>query len=147
MLNTKKFLEKKHLITQNMANGLKKSETPSPAVSIFNFHYASPPTAVALNYGLNKALGDNETGFKGMNNFAYRREGWEFILAGGALYNNLDYSFSVYREDGTFVYPAKQPGGGNPEFRAQMRILRDFVNSFDFAKMAPDNSVIKGGVP
>src|SRR5207249_10702412 len=38
-----KELPHKHLISQNIANGSKKVERPHPAVSIFNFHYASPP--------------------------------------------------------------------------------------------------------
>ena len=33
------------------------------------------------------------------------------MIAGGALYNNLDYSFAVGHEDGSFVYPDTQPGG------------------------------------
>ena len=28
-----------------------------------------------------------------------------------------------------------------------MGILSDFINSFDFIRMKPDNSIIKGGVP
>jgi hypothetical protein len=28
-----------------------------------------------------------------------------------------------------------------------LRILSDFINSFDFIRMRPDNSIIKGGVP
>jgi hypothetical protein len=130
-----------------VANGKKMVEDPHPAVSIFNFHYASPPETVALNYHLNKVIGDNETGFKGTNDTHYRMEGWEFILAGGGLYNNLDYSFVVGREDGTFVYPKSQPGGGNADFRKQMKILKEFIRSFDFVKMKPDNSIIKGGLP
>jgi hypothetical protein len=94
---------------------------------------------------LNRVIGDNETGFKGTNNFPYRREAWEFILAGGGLYNNLDYSFAVDWEDGTFIYPAKQPGGGNREFRRQMQILQEFISSFDFIRMKPDNSTIEEG--
>ena len=140
-------LRQKHLITQNIANKQKQVENPHPAVSVFNFHYATPPDTVAMNYALNKVIGDNETGFKGKNDTHYRMEGWEFILAGGALYNNLDYSFTVGREDGTFVYPAKQPGGGNPGFRRQMKVLKDFIHSFDFVKMRPDKTVVKGGVP
>ena len=42
----------------------------------------------------------------------YRSEGWEFVLAGGGLYNNLDYSFTVGHEDGGFQFPSTQPGGG-----------------------------------
>ena len=86
-------------------------------MSIFNFHYASPPTAVAENFALNKVIGDNETGFKGTGDTHYRMEAWEFLLAGGGLYNNLDYSFAVGHEDGTFKYPDKPPGGGNRGFR------------------------------
>src|SRR5690606_33656603 len=33
------------------------------------------------------------------------------------------------------------------QFRREMKILRDFIHGFDFLRMKPDNSVIKGGVP
>jgi hypothetical protein len=137
----------KKLISQNIANDRAKVVNPHLAVSIFNFHYATPPATVEMNYALNKVVGDNETGFKGTNDAPYRTEAWEFVVAGGGLFNNLDYSFAAGHEDGTFVYPAKQPGGGNPAFRQQMRVLRDFINSFEFVKMKPDSTVIKGGVP
>jgi len=137
----------KKLISQNIANDRDKVLNPHPAVSIFNFHYATPPETVGMNYALNKVIGDNETGFKGTNDAPYRTEAWEFIVAGGGLYNNLDYSFVAGNENGTFVYPANQPGGGNPAFRHQMRVLRDFINGFEFVKMKPDSTVIKGGVP
>ena len=74
-------------------------------------------------------------------------EAWQFILAGGALYNNLDYSFVAGHEGGDFKYPAEQPGSGNPEFRQQMTVLRDFINSFNFVRMKPDSGFIKAGVP
>ena len=144
---TEQRLGVRHLISQNIANNKAKVATPHPAISIFNFHYASPPDTVAMNFELNKVIGDNETGFKGTNDTHYRMEAWQFILAGGGLYNNLDYSFTAGHEDGTFVYPAKQPGGGNPSFRKQMKVLRDFVHGFDFIHMRPDHSVVKGGLP
>lgn len=137
----------KKLISQNIANGRAKIEQPHPAVSIFNFHYAAPPDTVAMNYALNKVIGDNETGFRGTNDAPYRTEAWDFILAGGGLFNHLDYSFVAGHEDGTFVDSANQPGGGNPAFRRQIRVLRDFIHRFDFVKMKPDNSVVQGGVP
>src|SRR5256885_11295748 len=37
-----------------------------------------------------------------------------------------------------FRSPAKQPGGGNPAFRRQMKVLKDFINSLDFLRMKPD---------
>ena len=144
---TEHRLGRTHLIAQNIANGSKKIFEPHTGISIFNFHYASPPTAVAENYALGRAIGDNETGFKGTNDAHYRMEAWEFILAGGGLYNNLDYSFVAGHERGDFVYPKTQPGGGNPGFRKQMRVLASFINSFDFVKMQPAHEVVKSGLP
>ena len=80
-----------HLISQNIQNGKFKIVNPHPAVSVFNFHYAKPPETVEMNFGLNKPIGDNETGFSGIGDAHYRTEGWDFLTAGGALYNNLDY--------------------------------------------------------
>ena len=147
MVATERGLPKKHLITQNIANNQAKIEQSHPAISVFNFHYATPPDTVGMNYHLNKVIGDNETGFRGTNNAPYRTEAWDFVIAGGGLYNNLDYSFVAGHEDGTFVYPATQPGGGNPQFRRELKILRDFIHGFDFLKMKPDNSVIKSVAP
>jgi len=147
IVQTEKGLPKKHLISRNVQNGAAVVDLPNPAISVYNFHYASPPDAVGMNYGLRKVIGDNETGFRGTNDLAYRVEAWAFIVAGGGLFNHLDYSFAVGFEDGTFAYPATQPGGGNTGYRRQLRILRDFMHSFDYVKMAPDPSVIAGGVP
>jgi PA14 domain len=137
----------RHLISQNIANYAARVSKPHPAVSVFNFHYASPPDAVAWNFGLNKALGDNETGFRGIKDVAYRTEGWDFLIAGGGLFNNLDYSFTTAKPDGTHVVQPGQPGGGSLAFRKQMKVLKDFIHGFDFVAMKPDNSVIKGELP
>ena len=67
IVETERALPAKHLIAQNIANKSAKIASPHPAVSIFNFHYASPPETVAMNYGLNKAIGDDETGFRGVS--------------------------------------------------------------------------------
>jgi hypothetical protein len=137
----------RHLISQNVANYAARIVKPHPAVSIFNFHYASPPDAVTWNYGLNKAIGDNETGFRGVKDVAYRTEGWDFLMAGGGLFNNLDYSFTAAKPDGTFAYPPTQPGGGGPTFRKQMNVIAGFLNGFDFLAMKPDNAVVRGALP
>lgn len=144
---TERDLGVQHLISRNVANGSANVGKPHPAVSVFNFHYASPPDTVPLNYGLNKVIGDNETGFRGTTDLPYRLEAWNFILAGGGLFNHLDYSFVAGQEDGTYQYPKTQPGGGNPGLRRQFRMLKRFIESFDFIKLQPDNAVIRGGVP
>ena len=144
---TSSWRPNRHLISQNIANKTATIEAPHAAVSVFNFHYASPPDAVATNYHLNKVIGDNETGFRGTADAPYRLEAWDFVISGGGLFNNLDYSFAAGFENGTFVYPSSQPGGGNPGFRRQMKILHDFIYGFDFVRMRPDNSVVTSGAP
>ena len=143
--NAEADFKAKHLIAQNIANKYQKIADPNPRVSIFNFHYAKPPNTVTDNYGLNRVIGDDETGFAGSEPKPYRLEGWDFIIAGGAVYDNLDYSFNVGHEDGTATINA--PGGGGPLLHKQLKILSDFINGFDFIKMTPDDSVIKGGIP
>ena len=137
----------RHLITQNISNGSKKVPDPNPRVSVFNFHYSRPPLSVALNRDLARPIGCNETGFDGQADAVYRVQGWEFIMAGGALYNNLDYSFAVGREDGTYSYPDRQPGGGSVALRKQLRVLRDFMDGIDFLNMSPAQDVVRSGVP
>jgi len=145
IVETEKDLPKKHLIAQNISNGSKQVTDPNPAVSIFNFHYCSPPQAVAMNWGLDRPIGDDETGFKGSADVPYRPDGWDFILAGGAVYSNLDYSFTPDAEDGSAT--PKAPGGGGANLRKALGILKRFVEGFDFTRMAPDSACIKGGVP
>ena len=141
ILETESGLPKKHLISQNIANKSGAVQPAHPAVSVFNFHYAVAE-AVSANYGLNKVIGDNETGFKGTGDTPYRLEAWEVVMSGGGLFNHLDYSFAAGYESGTFAYPSTQPGGGNTGFRRQMRVLRDFIHGLDFIAMRPDNAII-----
>ena len=53
------------------------------SAEVFNFHYAAPPDTVGLNYGLSRAIGDDETGFRGTGDTPYRIEAWSFVHAGG----------------------------------------------------------------
>jgi hypothetical protein len=144
---TEAKLPKRHLISQNIANGSRKIDKPFDAVSIFNFHYSRPPDSVAMNYDLKRAIGNNETGFDGTADATYRVQGWDFLMAGGALYNNLDYSFVAGNEAGDFVYPPNTPGGGSTTLRIQLGFLRRFFDEMPFVRMAPSGAVVKGGVP
>jgi hypothetical protein len=138
-------LPNKHLIAQNISNFRYQLTNPNPNVSIFNFHYAYPEAA-AQNLGLKKAIALDETGFMPHTDFNYRSQAWKFILAGGALYNNLDYSFTVGAEGGTSAIDAGTPGWGGVAYRKQLRILKDFIEGFDFTKMKPDNSILKNSI-
>jgi hypothetical protein len=137
-----------HLISENFANGSKKIDDPDPRISIFNFHYSFPAGSVGMNYDLKRAIGNNETGFDGTGDAIYRVQSWDFILAGGGLFNHLDYSFTVGHEDGTFgPLPEKQPGGGGPALRSQFSILHEFMKRLDFVRMSPAPAVVKGVSP
>jgi len=145
IVRTEAGLPKRHLIAQNISNGSRKIEDPVPPASVFNFHYCSPPEAVKMNFGLGRAIADDETGFKGSADAPYAPDGWDFLLAGGAVYSNLDYSFYPGREDGSGTPDA--PGGGSPALRRSLAACRAFVESFDFVRMAPDESAVAGLVP
>ncbi len=139
--------EQRHLISRNVANGGAEVRNPDLLVSIFNFHYARPPRTIAMNFDLNKPIGMNETGFDGTSDAPYRIQAWDFLLAGGALYNNLDYSFTAGHEDGTFAYPGTQPGGGSVRLRRQLKTLREFMDALPFTAMKADENLLKAGLP
>lgn len=134
----------KHLISQNV-HYKNVVENPNSNVSIINFHFAGAfsPETVELHYKLNKPIGDNETGFKGTSDYPYRSEAWDFLFSGGALYNNLDYSFTVGNEDGTFQFPETEAGGGGIALRHQLKILKDFFQNLDFINMSPADEIVK----
>ncbi|MHA7128729.1 hypothetical protein [Algoriphagus namhaensis] len=131
---TEKDLPKKHLIAQNFSNFKAPLFDVSPHVSILNFHY-NWPESVDWNYHLNRVVGFDESGFAGSEDWVYRRQAWAFMLSGGGLFNHLDYSFYVGKEDGTGVNEA--PGGGSATFRKEMKILSDFIQELNLAKVKP----------
>ena len=138
---------RRHLISQNIANEKALVQNPHPQVSIFNFHYATPPETVALNYGLHRVIGDNETGFRGTNESPYRVEAWDFLVAGGGLFNHLDYSFTAGHENGDFVFPASQPGAGSAALRHQFQFLAKTLLRLDFIHMEPANQTVAAKLP
>ena len=135
--------DKRHLIARNIANGSAKIDNPDPNVSVFNFHYCNPPDAAKLNWELNKPIGYDETGFRGTGDAVYRGHGWEFLLAGGAVYDHLDYSFTPDAENGTAPVGDPTPGGGGATLRRQFQVVKTFVEGFEFVRMKPDESAVK----
>jgi hypothetical protein len=93
---------------------------------------------------LNKVVALDETGGADRSDLKYRTEGWTWIMAGGGVYYHLDFSFTTERPDGTAVpLPPGTPGGGGPELRRQLRVLKEFIERFDFIRMRPDHTTIK----
>ena len=130
-------LPNRHLIANN--------GHPVPHMAIFNAHYDRDGSFVRGNYGRNLVVGYDETGFDGASDLPYRRQGWHFLLSGGGLYDNLDWSFSVAHPDGSETKWDKKLGGGSPALRRQLGILLAFLEGFDLARLKPDKGVVKGG--
>ncbi len=134
-------LPNRHLIAQNYSNFRFPIRKLLRQTSIVNFHYAYPEAAVE-NYGLNKALSYDETGFLGRDDDAYRRQAWNFMLSGGGAFDALDYSFSPGHEDGLDNEP-NGPGGGSAAFRKQLAILKNFLHRFDLVELKLDRQTVK----
>lgn len=132
----------RHLVAQNYGNHRYPVRDVDPVVDVLNFHYAWPEAAT-LNAGLGRLVSFDETGFASPSDrvatpetdAVYRRQAWEFLMAGGGIFSMLDYSFAVGHEDGTFVNRA--PGGGSPALRRQLRVLKDYLHSFDIPDLKP----------
>jgi hypothetical protein len=139
IVNEEKNLAKKHLIAQNYTNFKAPLYGVSEHVSIVNFHYNWPESA-EWNLHLNGVIGFDESGFAGSSDEAYRRQAWAFMLSGGGLYNGLDYSFFVGKEDGSGINEA--PGGGSTAFRSQLKILSELIHSLNLEKTSPANESI-----
>lgn len=131
-----KRLGVRRLIAQNWSNFKDSVPALVPGAEILNFHYAYPEAAI-WNRSLNIPIGYDETGFIGFLDADYRAQAWRFLLAGGALFNNLDYSFSPGFEDGTDFQP-DSPGGGSVALRRQLKFLASFMRELPFLKMEPD---------
>jgi hypothetical protein len=131
---TEAGLPKKHLIATNQAI------VENPAVSIANYHYVKIPGAPAFDwlYGLNKALGMDETmgSLIHSNVDEVRLEAWDYMFRGGAVYNNLSWEYTVARPEGS-------PGART--IRAQLQQLSKFMEATDFIHLSPDQTtLIKG---
>jgi len=135
-------LPRQHLVAVNVSNYSMQLLEPIPGVDIHNFHYANA-TAVAENYHLGLPTIDDETGFKGNETLPYRKEAWEFMLAGGSGFSHLDYAFTVDKPDGTHEVEATTPGIGGPAWRKELKVLLDFLKPLEIWKMQPRNDLVR----
>ena len=144
---TERSLGRRHLIARGVGNVGFAIQNLHPAVSILNFNYARPQ-AVRANYKLGRAIADDETGFQGSSDHPYRIEAWEFMLAGGAVFSNLDWTFTADREDGTHALPEDfRFGGGGVVLRNQLAFMKRFLETFDLLRLRPARTMIRSGIP
>jgi hypothetical protein len=136
-------LPAKHIIAWNYGEGSTQLVNPNPSVSVFNFHYAFPPAAVGLNYRFNKAVSFDQTRQEAstMDN---RRQAWAFLLSGGAVYSHLDWSFALDDPAGSEKSALTEKRYGGEKIRSQLKILKDFIHSFDLIRMRPNSALVEG---
>jgi hypothetical protein len=134
-------LSKKHLIAQNYCNYAQPISEVDDNIDIMNFHYVWPD-AVHWNYGYDQPISYDESGFSQKEESTYRKQAWRFIMAGGAVFNNLDYSFVAGHEDGS-LEENTSPGLGTRALRKQFKFLKDFMSGLDFINMKPSNHLIQ----
>ncbi|MFZ3169764.1 MAG: hypothetical protein WA130_19295 [Candidatus Methanoperedens sp.] len=146
---------KKHLISQNRDAAWGTTKNIKNGVSVLSWDAGDKSDIVAKFYNLNKPLSNDEFAYGGRGEVQYRRAGWKWIIDGGAIFDMLDLSFTPYRgeEAGTKIMPnATSTGGtrllgGSAAIRTQLGILNDFIHSFNFVKMTPNNSILTSGAP
>lgn len=141
-------LAKKHLIGVDITNEghvVKQSdlETYYKDLDILNVHYDTAARSLDLNYyNANKIFTFNETGLtKDKMDPVYRTSGWCYLMSGGGLYGNLDYTFHHKgHEDGSFnpVFPGWYIGSGDPQVKHQLAILQKYMDSLPLEKMFRD---------
>ncbi|MEX0362182.1 MAG: hypothetical protein AB3N10_14485, partial [Allomuricauda sp.] len=117
-------------------------------ISIFNHHYDVQAESVIKNYDrIPKVWSFNETGIMPTSTPEYRYQGWKYLMNGGALYNNLDFTYQVGDEDGhgtTFFTGGHDSymGCTDHDTKYQMANLLRFWNDLDFVNMKPDDGFV-----
>jgi hypothetical protein len=140
---------RRHLIAYNTDYADSEGVGPVPTgVDVVNFHYLSRLKPTLAAYELNRPLGYDETRWVAHDRYpeylntmppaAGRIEAWEFLVGGGAVYSNLNHAYQV-----------DDPAGRRPEseeFKAYLRSLKKFLESFDLPRMRQDRTLIASGV-
>ena len=135
-----------HSIAVNVANFSGRAPNPGQGVGILNYHYAGPGV-VAQNYVLNRVVADDETGLNGTAGDPYRQQAWQFVLAGGGVFDNLDRTFTPSSPVGLARVPRVADSGGGPVLRRQLGVLRRFIAGLPFESMRPSPATVQRGLP
>jgi hypothetical protein len=144
-----------HLVAQQMDCDLDGPGDFSgdPRVGVIVGQYIWYPTPKQIGgmqlldtqYHHEKVIELNETAYypfwyTGDREAASRVEAWEFVVGGGAGFNHLNGSFTVYNPDA-------KGDANNDKVLASLTHLRAFMESFDFVKMRRDTTTVLAGVP
>jgi hypothetical protein len=146
IVNEEKKLPEKHIISVDYTNegrAISQAELEKywKNISVFNHHYDKDAVSVRSNYqNIARAFAFNETGLMPVYSEAYRVQGWKYLFSGGALYNNLDFTFYPGHEDGSGKAEFScdgYKGSGDIRVRKEIGVLASFFKSIDFIHMRP----------
>lgn len=156
--DTERSLPQKHLLAQEVegpfGGAMDFSADPRVTVIVAQYIWGRTPDAAGgemgglkgldFKYGDNKPIEMNETDYyplhyRGDKIADSRVEAWEFIVGGGAGFNQLNG-----------LYTVKNPSGRAPDDEQMwlaLRSLQSFMDSFDFTRMKLDKDFVSSGVP
>jgi hypothetical protein len=150
-------LPNKHLVAQEVEGGIggpiDYSGSPLLNIIVGQYVWGREEGAAQMGgmkgldyeYGHNKPIEFNETSYypfwyhKGDPVADSRVEAWEFIVGGGASFNQLNSRYTIENPAG------KTPD--NAQILSALRSLKHFIYSFEFTKMYPDRNFVVSGIP
>jgi hypothetical protein len=151
MLNALLSVDKKHLVAETHAGTICDGVDwrADPRITWISLEYHMGIGYLDSDYRYNKPLACIETAcfpihYEDDILGAARAEAWEFLVGGGAgfIQFSCDYSFNHYG----FHFPINPSASGTQtlDVLAQKKILKQFMESFDFIKMSP---IVVQGIP
>ena len=139
-------LPKKHLIAQTIdshTRGGPGDFSEDPRISVLMNEYTWGIANLDQEYIHNKPMVLIETAYypyyDGDKIAASRVEAWEFLIGGGAAFMQLNGLYSTFN--------AGAAGTENNKLLGQLKILKNFIYSFDFWNMQQDHSFLADGIP
>ncbi len=143
---TESSLPNKHLIAQTIdshTRGGPGDFSDDKRVSVLMNEYTWGIANLDKEYLHNKPMVLIETAYypyyDGDKIAASRVEAWEFLAGGGAGFMQLNGLYSTFN--------AGAAGTENSNLLGQLKILKGFINSYDFIRMKQDTNFIAGGIP
>ena len=157
IVQTEHALPQKHLVAQEVegpfGGAMDFSADPRLTLIVSQYLWGREPDetggemgglkALEYKYGLNKPIELNETDYypiwyRAGRVAASRVEAWEFLVGGGAGFNQLNGLFT----------PENPAGAGeeNERLLNQLEVLKKFLYSFDFVKMRRDREFVADGL-
>jgi hypothetical protein len=154
VIETEAPLPNKHLIAQQLQGDLGGygDFSGDPRVEIIVGQYAWHDDGkqfggiqlLETDYAHDKPIELNETAYYPVwytedREAASRVEAWEFVVGGGASFNQLNGMFTIFNPSGD--------DSNNRKVLTALKNLRAFMESFDFVRMKRDLTTVKAGVP